>query len=169
MLAHYSTQNPLSSRLYGHDCFPAWGLYKQALWMKHWGHMCLKRTLLWSTSPKISKLNLGPIQKGQHKSLVKTAEKYKDKQGKDRYKGTGKALKGTQFLDCICMNFFFYCGGLFKCFRLGIKSYFPPNISQLVVTSSETVSCSLRWEDSGNSIRALGNFTGLSRGTWYLF
>ena len=77
------------------------GLYRQAFWMKHWGHMCLKRTVIWSTSSKIQKLDLGPIQKGKHKSLVKTAEKYKDKAGKDRYKGTGKALKGTQFVDCV--------------------------------------------------------------------
>ena len=75
-------------------------MYKQALWMKHYGHMCLKRTLLWSTSPVIGRLDLGPIQKSKHKSLVKTAEKYKDKSGKTRYKGTGAVLKGTQFLAC---------------------------------------------------------------------
>ena len=78
----------------------------------------MKRTLIWSTSPKIQKLDLGPIQKGVHKSLVKTAEKYKDRAGKDRYKGTGKALKGTQFLDCIV---FFTC--LFRYFRWFAESF----------------------------------------------
>lgn len=80
--------------------FRASGLFRQALWMKHYGHMCLKRTLLWSTSPTIAQLDLGPIQKGIHKSLVKTADKYQDRNGKTRYKGTGKVLKGTQFLAC---------------------------------------------------------------------
>lgn len=66
--------------------------------MKLWGHMCLKRTLLWSISPAIQCLNLGPVQKAVHKSLVSTATKYKDKAGKQRYKGSD-SLKGAQFLD----------------------------------------------------------------------
>lgn len=65
--------------------------------MKLWGHMCLKRTLLWSTSPAIAFLDAGPIKKSVHSSLVATAAKYKDKAGKDRYKGT-KALRSTQSL-----------------------------------------------------------------------
>lgn len=80
-------------------------MYRQALWMKHYGHMCLKRTLLWSTSAAIACMDLGPVVKGQHKSLVKTAQKYQDKSGRTRYKGTGSALKGTQFLDCISRHF----------------------------------------------------------------
>ena len=72
------------------------GLYRQAFWMKHYGHMCLKRTLVWSISPAILLLDLGPVIKGIHKSEVKTALKYIDKSGKTRYKGNGKTLKGTQ-------------------------------------------------------------------------
>lgn len=71
-------------------------LYRQAFWMKHYGHMCLKRTLVWSISPAILLLDLGPVLKGVHKSEVKTALKYVDKNGKTRYKGNGKTLKGTQ-------------------------------------------------------------------------
>lgn len=74
-----------------------WDFYRQALWMKHWGHSCLKRTLLWSTSDFISKLNLGKIQKTHHKLLVKTVKQYIDKSGKRRFHGT-KALKATEFL-----------------------------------------------------------------------
>lgn len=73
------------------------GLYRQAMWMKHFGHACLKRTLLWSTSEAVKYLDLGPIKKNQHKSEVKTAHKYQDRSGKTRYKGAGKDLKGTQF------------------------------------------------------------------------
>lgn len=76
------------------------GMYRQALWMKHFGHLCLKRTLLWSTSPVIRYLNLGPIRKGQHRSMVQTAIKYKDRSGKTRSKGAGATLKNTQFLVC---------------------------------------------------------------------
>lgn len=67
--------------------------------MKHYGHLCLKRTLLWSISGVISAMDLGPVIKTKHKSLVKTAEKYIDGQGKTRYKGTGKTLKETQTLS----------------------------------------------------------------------
>lgn len=75
--------------------------------MKLYGHLCLKRTLIWSSSPAIRCLDLGPIHKGVHKSLVSTAEKYKDKEGVWRYKGT-RALKSTQCLetvvDSICLG-----------------------------------------------------------------
>ena len=73
------------------------GLYRQALWMKLYGHACLKRTLLWSTSPLISMMDLGKIQKQKHRSLVTTAKKYLDKNGKKRYHGT-RALERTEFL-----------------------------------------------------------------------
>ena len=41
---------------------------------------------------------LAPFRKKKHKSLVKTAVRYQDGSGKNRYKGAGAALKGTQFL-----------------------------------------------------------------------
>ena len=73
------------------------GLYRQAMWMKHFGHACLKRTLLWSISEAVQYLDLGPITKNHHKYMVKTAIKYQDKSGKRRYKGAGKDFKRTQF------------------------------------------------------------------------
>lgn len=54
---------------------------------------------MWSTASAISLLDLGPIKKGVHKSLVRTAQKYIDSKGKVRYKGAGKVLKNTQPLD----------------------------------------------------------------------
>ena len=54
---------------------------------------------MWSTARAIALLDLGPIKKGVHKSLVKTAQKYTDSKGRVRYKGTGKVLKNTQPLD----------------------------------------------------------------------
>lgn len=72
-------------------------LFRQALWMKLWGHPCLKRTFLWSTSRVISVLDLGKIVKTRHQSLIKTTRKYIGKDGKTKYHGT-KALKSTEFL-----------------------------------------------------------------------
>ena len=76
------------------------GFYRQAFWMKHFGHQCLKRTLTWSTSWAINEFDLGPIKKTIHKSLVQTTVKYIDGKGSTRYKGAGAALKNTQFLAC---------------------------------------------------------------------
>lgn len=98
-------ENPNSTLLHHHPRFAQLvnmlkkrgiSLYRQAMWMKHFGHACLKRTLLWSTSEAVKYLDLGPIKKNQHKSEVKTAHKYQDRSGKTRYKGAGKDLKGTQ-------------------------------------------------------------------------
>ena len=66
--------------------------------MKHHGHLCLKRTLLWSTSPAIRLLDLGPIVKSKHKSLLATTVQYRDSKGAKRFKGS-KALKSTQCLN----------------------------------------------------------------------
>lgn len=95
------THNPTILSSCGHfHLIAASGMFRQALWMKHFGHLCLKRTLLWSLSPAIRYLDLGPIRKGQHKSMVQTAIKYQDRSGKTRYKGAGATLKNTQFLVC---------------------------------------------------------------------
>ena len=54
-------------------------------------------------------MDLGPINKKDHKSLVRTAEKYMDKEGKARYKGTGSTLRNTQFPSRMkhCVYFLF--------------------------------------------------------------
>lgn len=65
--------------------------------MKLYGHLCLKRTLLWSTSAAIVALDRGKIIKGVHKSEVATTIKYQDGSGQTRYKGS-KHLKSTQHL-----------------------------------------------------------------------
>lgn len=97
-------ENPGSTLLNMHDRFrylvqllrsKGIGLFRQALWMKLWGHPCLKRTFLWSTSRVISVLDLGKIVKTRHQSLIKTTRKYIGKDGKTKYHGT-KALKSTE-------------------------------------------------------------------------
>lgn len=76
------------------------------MWMKHYGHLCLKRTLLWSTSHYIREFDMGRICKRKHKSLVSTAKKYQDREGRVRYQGT-RALKSTEFLIFGIMPFKF--------------------------------------------------------------
>ena len=53
-------------------------------------------------------MDCGPINKKEHKSLVQTAVKYKDSQGKTRYKGAGKALRDTQFPSRVKYNMLFH-------------------------------------------------------------
>ena len=63
--------------------------------MKLWGHSCLKRTFLWSTSFAVSELSLGKIRKKIHKSTVAVTKRYKNKSGEDKWCGN-KKLKATQ-------------------------------------------------------------------------
>lgn len=72
--------------------------------MAHYGSATPKRHCAFSTSPAVSKLNLGKlvgwmakIRKDQAdgKEAVKTVIKYHDKSGNLRYKGTSK-LKPTE-------------------------------------------------------------------------
>ena len=125
------------------------GLYRQAMWMKHFGHTCLKRTLLWSISEAVQYLDLGPIKKNQHKSLVNTAIKYQDKSGKRLYKGAGKDLKRTQF-PVWEFIFFQFVGFALKCWSKSVLFF---------LTSSwpKTVPPTLCGENLGESERVLGD------------
>ena len=127
------------------------GLYRQAMWMKHFGHACLKRTLLWSTSEAVKYLDLGPIKKNQHKSEVKTAHKYQDRSGKTRYKGAGKDLKGTQFpgweFKHFNYPFFFASVGMLTQIYLSLMNW----------SWTKIVSPTLCGEDPGEPERILGD------------
>ena len=74
------------------------------MWMGHYHHQTPKRTLLVSNSEEIAALKKGPLRKCK-KSKVKTAIKYKNRDGKTCYKGTPQ-LRGTQLLGLyIIVNF----------------------------------------------------------------
>ena len=73
--------------------------WRQAFWMKLWGHDTFKRTKVWSTSFPIYKLNLGKLDTTKHRNEVATTRKYM-KDGKKRFVGT-RGLKSTQWLRCI--------------------------------------------------------------------
>ena len=70
-------------------------------WMMHYNHPCPKRTVLWSSSPRIVLFNKGRLEKkfkDKQKALhgnVQPVKKTVNKQGKIGYSGTS-ALKSTQ-------------------------------------------------------------------------
>ena len=65
------------------------------MWMKLFGHTCLKRTLLWSTSQALTRLSLGQIVKKLHRSKLQVVDKKRNKKGQLTWTGN-KHLKGTQ-------------------------------------------------------------------------
>lgn len=113
-------ENPASSLLFHHDRLKwltpqlrTWGIndawlapgclwfpevWRQPFWMKLYGHLTWKRTKIWSTAFSVFRLNLGRLDKRQHRCEVATARKYVSKvDGKVRFGGT-KSLKATQCL-----------------------------------------------------------------------
>lgn len=97
-------------------CFHHYGVvtkvHRVSWWMRLYGSPTPKRHLAYCNSPAISKLDLGKLTGWAKKLLrdeaegiqpVKTVQKYIDKSGKQRYKGTS-ALKPTEsetYLFCI--------------------------------------------------------------------
>ena len=73
-------------------------MFKIAFWMKKHLAMTWKRTWMWSTSPRVSQLDLGPLLPSEKVSTVQTTKRKKTKDGKVKWQGT-KDLKGTQFFD----------------------------------------------------------------------
>ena len=73
--------------------------YKQPIWLRKFGHIIPKRTLLWSNSALIRKLDWGKLHQSERggDSGVRT---YIDAKGRKRVVGSAK-LKATQLLDCI--------------------------------------------------------------------
>lgn len=74
-------------------------MFKIAFWMKKHLSMTWKRTWFWSTSKRISSLDLGQLLPSERTSSVKTTKQTIGKNGKRQWQGT-KALKGTQCFDC---------------------------------------------------------------------
>ena len=71
--------------------------------MRKFKAMTWKRTWLWSSSPHIEKLNLGPMTPEERVCEIKTTTSSVDKEGKKRFSGN-KNLKGTQHLGLIARD-----------------------------------------------------------------
>ena len=70
-------------------------------WMAHYGAKTAKRHIGFANSREVRRLDRGRLQINRStKQKVKTCEKYQDRQGRQRYKGTVH-LRGTEILDLV--------------------------------------------------------------------
>ena len=71
-------------------------VFKTAFWMRKHLALTWKRTWIWSTSPRVRNLDLGPLLPSEKSTTVKTTRRWTNKDGKKKWQGT-RALKGTQY------------------------------------------------------------------------
>ena len=71
-------------------------VWKESFWMMHWGSPSPKRTCLWANSYEIRRFNRGRLSRARMAmKTVKTSIKYKDRAGRQRWKGSPE-LRQTQ-------------------------------------------------------------------------
>lgn len=69
--------------------------YQVFMWMMNFKGSCPKRTVLLANTPLVAKLQSGKLKRSGSRVVIKTTIKYKNKEGKDCYKGSAQ-LKATQ-------------------------------------------------------------------------
>ncbi len=101
-------------------------VFRQYFWMKKFGHLCPKRTLVLSNSPAIRLLDRGPLARHEMNGPVTVAQYVSTKTGKVGYAGTS-ALKKTEILGYIMIHLFYsiWLFG-FNCFKLYSPFSLPP-------------------------------------------
>lgn len=72
-------------------------VFYQTFWMKQFGAKTPKRTVVYSNTAHLKKLDLGPMKREALLSDVKTTKTYYSKDGRKRFCGS-EHLKGTQIL-----------------------------------------------------------------------
>ena len=88
------------------EWFQLWNqVFKISMWMANFGSPTAKRTILVSTSKSIQVLGQGKLYRDPKGQAFKTAEKYVDRSGAVRYKGTNM-LKSTQILEWVLVEVF---------------------------------------------------------------
>lgn len=73
-------------------------VFRQRLWMRHFGVGSWKETILWSNSHYISLLDHGPLTKQMRQTSTPLASTYVDARGVKRCVGKKKILKQSQWL-----------------------------------------------------------------------
>ena len=73
-------------------------VFRQKLWMRHYGVRSWKSTCVWSNSSHIHKLNMGKLTKEMKAGAMSLAKTYRDKHGKKRCTGKKRELKESQML-----------------------------------------------------------------------
>ncbi|CAL1146409.1 unnamed protein product [Cladocopium goreaui] len=71
-------------------------VYRQPVWMRHWGADSCKPTNLWCNSLGIQQLCLGKLRKEQRNGTVPLARQYVDSRGRKRCHGVKQRLKKSQ-------------------------------------------------------------------------
>ena len=74
-------------------------VFKTAFWMRKHLAVTWTRTWIWSTSPSVRNLDLGPLLPSEKATTVKTTRRWTNKDGKKKWQGT-RNLKGTQYFAC---------------------------------------------------------------------
>ncbi len=71
-------------------------VFYQTFWMRAFNHPTPKRTIVFSPSALVKKLDRGALKRSQLQAEIQTTDQYVSKEGKKRFKGNSN-LKGTQF------------------------------------------------------------------------
>ena len=74
-------------------------VFRQSLWMMHFGVSSMKPTCLWSNSSHIQRLDDGPVPKDVKKTAKPLATTYTDAHGVKRCVVKKRELKESQFLS----------------------------------------------------------------------
>ena len=79
-----------------HLCLPLFQVFRQNIWMRHFGNPSWKQTCLWSNSHHISSLDMGPLTSDLKETSIPLARSYQDSYGKKRCVGNKKELRESQ-------------------------------------------------------------------------
>ena len=73
-------------------------VFRQMIWMRHYGAQSWKQTRLWSNSLHVKSFDLGPLDQEQRQTSTPLARTYQDPYGKKRCAGKKKELRESQYL-----------------------------------------------------------------------
>lgn len=77
---------------------PCHKVFRQLIWMRHFGCGSWKQTCLWSNSVEVRCFNRGPLSVKQKAEAVPLAHTYVDSRGRKRCVGKKEQLKSSQHL-----------------------------------------------------------------------
>ena len=79
-------------------------VYRVGLWMRLYGHSSDKRTLLWSSSYDVWRLNKGRMHRRKNAARSQTTKRYVSREGQRRFTANKDELKNSQNLGSNLRN-----------------------------------------------------------------
>ena len=78
-------------------CFPSTPkVFKQSFWMKKWGAMTAKRSVMWSSSKKVGYFRTGKLKRGQGADRAKAlVTRYRNARGEKKFQGNKRMAKSS--------------------------------------------------------------------------